>query len=41
MSADPRGAEPLYTAENYNPEDSMGASSRMCPGGFWPLLTAK
>jgi DNA-binding MarR family transcriptional regulator len=24
MSADPRRAEPLYTAENYHPEDSLG-----------------
>jgi DNA-binding MarR family transcriptional regulator len=24
MSIDPRGTEPLYTPENYNPEDSVG-----------------
>ena len=24
MSAGPRGTEPLYTSENYNPEDSIG-----------------
>ncbi len=37
MSTEPRGAEPLYTSENYNPEDSIG---RLVADVSGRLLTA-